>query len=149
MKTQLYKILRYRPESNLSQFICYFIVGGVAFSADFSMLFLLKEFAGFYYVVAASCGFGVGVLINYLLSVYWVFDYRAVDNRYVEFLLFGLIGVIGLILNAAIIYLLTEKMAVFYLYSKIIATAVIFLFNFTARKILLFTKRYVYQRAYS
>ena len=123
----------------LSQFIRYFIVGGIAFIADFGALFLLKEWGGLNYLLSATLAFIMGIIINYQLSIHWVFDQRAISNHYIEFLIFTVIGVIGVFLNLGIIFCLTEQFDVFYLHSKLMATAIIFLFNFGARKIYLFT----------
>lgn len=148
MNLRLYKKLPWTNDSFTFQFILSFIVGSIAFIVDFSILYLAKELVGFHYLIAASFGFFFGAVANYLLSIYWVFNYRSVDNRYVEFFIFILIGIIGLFLNATIIYFLTEKFGIFYLFSKVLSTITIFLFNFSARKAFLFTKSYVNQRAY-
>jgi putative flippase GtrA len=124
-----------------NQLLRYFLVGGIAFIADISMLYLLTEFAGCYYLVAAGFAFLLGLTINYLLSVYWVFDYRAVSNRMLEFLIFTAIGLVGLVMNEAILYVLTEKLAVYYVFSKVFSTLVIFIFNFGMRKIMLFSRQ--------
>ena len=123
-----------------TQFIRYTIVGGVAFIADFGSLYVMKEWGGLNYLLAATLAFLLGLLINYQLSIFWVFDQRAVDNKYIEFLIFSVIGILGVFLNLGIILLLTEKLEFFYLYSKLIATAIILIFNFSTRKIYLFTR---------
>lgn len=136
----LKKLITFHKSSNTnSQFIRYFIVGGIAFIADFSVLFLLKECGGINYLLSATLAFVVGIIINYILSIYWVFDQRAISNNYIEFLIFTFIGVISVFVNLGIISYLTEQLNIFYLHSKLTATVIIFLFNFSARKIYLFT----------
>ncbi len=124
-----------------NQFLRYFLVGGVAFILDISTLYLLTEFANCYYLTAAGIAFLLGLTINYVLSVYWVFDYRAVNNRILEFLIFTVIGLIGLAINEVILYVLTEKLAVYYVFSKVFSTMIIFIFNFGMRKIMLFSRQ--------
>lgn len=121
------------------QFFRYFIVGGMAFVVDFAVLYLLTEFASLYYLFSACIAFTAGIAINYALSVTWVFDYRSVDNRVHEFAIFTLIGITGLGLNAALMWLFTELVGLHYLGSKMVAAALIFLFNFGARKALIFS----------
>ncbi len=58
-----------------------------------------------------------------------------------EFAGFAAIGVAGLGLNEAILWMTTEAAGFHYLISKIIATAVVFLWNFAARKYLLFHEK--------
>ena len=122
------------------QFFRALIVGGIAFLGDFMALYGFTEWAQINYLYSACLGFVLGVFINYLLSIYWVFPARRVKNHYMEFLLFVIIGLMGISLNLAILYGLTEELQIYYLYSKIIATVVIFIFNFGVRKIYLFTQ---------
>lgn len=126
--------------SNLSaQFLRYFVAGGVAFVVDIALLYLLTEFAKLHYLFSASAAFMAGIAVNYALSVSWVFNHRSVDNRMHEFAIFAVIGILGLAFNAALMWFFTELVGFHYLGSKMIAAALIFLFNFGARKALLFS----------
>ena len=119
----------------------YALVGGVAFLLDFGLLFFLTEYLHVYYVLSATAAFVAGLLCNYILSVYWVFQERALSNRLTEFLVFSLIGVVGLLLNDGLIWSLTEMGGMHYLASKVLAAVVIFFWNFFARRQLLFISR--------
>lgn len=127
-------------QSKLSaQFFRYFVVGSVAFVVDFALLYLLTEFARLHYLFSASLAFMAGIAVNYALSVTWVFNHRSLDNRMHEFAIFAVIGIVGLAFNAALMWLFTELVGFHYLGSKMVAAALIFLFNFGARKVLLFS----------
>jgi len=121
------------------QFFRYFLVGGVAFIVDFTLLFLLTEFGHIHYLLSASIAFMAGIAVNYALSVSWVFNHRSVDNRMHEFAIFAVIGILGLAFNAALMWLFTELVGLHYLGSKMVAAVLILLFNFGARKVLLFS----------
>jgi putative flippase GtrA len=123
------------------QMFRYAIVGGAAFALDISLLYVLTEFLHVYYIASATAAFVAGLLFNYALSVYWVFSERALANKYAEFLVFALIGVIGLLLNDGLIWSLTELGHIHYLASKVIAAIVIFFWNFFARRQVLFVSR--------
>jgi putative flippase GtrA len=118
------------------QFLRYFVVGGVAFVVDFALLYLLTEFAGLHYLLSASVAFMAGIAVNYTLSIGWVFD---INNRMHEFAIFAVIGILGLAFNAALMWFFTELVGFHYLGSKMVAGALILLFNFGARKALLFS----------
>ena len=124
-----------------AQFLRYFMVGGVAFVADFAALFLLTEFGHLHYLVSASIAFIAGIAVNYTLSVTWVFDHRSLDNKIHEFAIFAVIGIIGLALNTTLMWFFTELLGLHYLQSKGVAAVTIFMFNFGARKALLFSGR--------
>lgn len=123
------------------QFARYTVAGGIAFIADFSTLIFLTEQLGIDYLLSSVCGFSLGVLINYQISIHWVFEQRSCDSRLLEFIIFTIIGITGLGLHTFSMWLLTEAVGLFYVASKLISTALIFLYNFSARRYLLFTAR--------
>lgn len=76
---------------------------------DFGSLYLLTEFAGLNYLISAAIGFLFGVLTNYCLSRLWVFDRRTLENSILEFVIFSVIGIVGLGLNEVTIWFVREK----------------------------------------
>lgn len=120
------------------QFIKYAIAGGIATVHDFVALYVLTEYLQLYYLISATIAFIIGVSINYILSIKWVFDHRKFTNVYHEILTFLLISFIGLVLNNFILWMLTENFLIFYLYSKAIATLMVFMWNYFAKKIIIF-----------
>jgi putative flippase GtrA len=132
-------LFRNKTDSTLVQLFRYAFVGGVAFLADISALLLLTELARFHYLASAALAFWLGLATNYALSVLWVFDTRRLVSPWVEFLVFVSIGVIGLGMNEVIIWFFTERIRIHYLGSKVVSTVFVFLWNFIARKITLFS----------
>ena len=122
----------------LIQFFRYVIVGGVAFLADFTTLYILTENFHVYYLVSAACAFIFGLFINYFLSILWVFDKRSLENRMAEFFIFAVIGLVGLGLNEGFMWLFTGLIGLYFMYSKLISTFFVLLWNFSARKLILF-----------
>ncbi|MCM1337197.1 MAG: GtrA family protein [Candidatus Amulumruptor caecigallinarius] len=106
---------------------------------DFGLLALLTEYAGFSYQLSACLSFTAGLTINYLLSIVWVFGSaaRSQADHIIEFVSFGLIGLVGLGMNALIMWFFTELCGVHYLVSKIISTIIVFFWNFLARRSLI------------
>jgi putative flippase GtrA len=124
--------------SLLHQFARYLVVGGLAFVIDFGSLYALTEFAGLHYLISAAVAFLFGLIANYWLSRIWVFDRRSMQNVTVEFFVFAVIGVIGLGLNEGIIWFAAEKIHFHYMFAKAISSAIVLLWNFGARRFLLF-----------
>jgi len=125
-------------ESPLVQFVRYAAVGTTALAADMSILFLLTQFAGVYYLTSAAISFLAGLGVNYALSRVWVFNRRTLSNSWIEFLIFAAIGVIGLGFNELGIWLLTAKAGMYYLAAKGVTAIFVYLWNFGARKYALF-----------
>jgi putative flippase GtrA len=134
-------IFKGKTNSTTLQLFRYTFVGGFAFLVDFSTLYFLTEYFNIYYLLSAGIAFTFGLIINYFLSVKWVFNSRAMKSRPLEFLLFTLIGLVGLGLNELFLWVLTDILIIYYLLSKIITTVIVYLWNFFARKYILFSKQ--------
>jgi len=133
------RMIRLGVASRLAiQFGRYLIVGGLAFVIDFGSLYLLTERAGMFYLASAAIAFILGLLTNYVLCRIWVFTHRVVANGAVEFAVFALIGVAGLGLNEAVIWFACDKLGLHYLNAKLASAALVVLWNFGARKAILF-----------
>ena len=122
----------------LTQFFRYAIVGGISFVVDFGLLYLLTGYAGLHYLLSATIAFLAGLTVNYLISIRWVFRRHTLDNRTAEFALYAVIGVVGLLLNDLLLYLFTDRLELHYLLSKLVAAAIVLIWNFAGRKFLLF-----------
>jgi len=126
-----------------SLIIKYLIVALISFTVDISVLYLSVSYVGFHYMLAAAIAFSMGLIVNYLLSINWVFQDRTYDSKKIEFILFTSIGLIGLVLNEIVMWVLTEKFILFYMYSKFISAGIVFMWNYLLRKKLLFTIKVV------
>ena len=133
-----HKLFYCTTDKLLIQFVRYFFVGGFAFVVDFGLLYILTEYAGLHYLLSATLSFIAGLLVNYIISCLWVFNGSKFKNRLVEFLFFAAIGVVGLALNDTLIWLFTDCIGTHYMFSKIVAAAMVYLWNFFARKYLVF-----------
>ncbi len=136
----LNKLFVEKTDNTLIQLFRYTFVGGIAFVVDFSSLYLLTEFAGLHYLHSAAIAFILGLIINYILSILWVFKSRVINKKLFEFIIFAIIGIVGLGLNELIIWFSTEQLKLYYLHSKLISTAIVYFWNFLARKYILYNK---------
>ena len=132
------RILIDQSNNMLIQFFRYAIVGVIAFMIDFAALFFLTDIFHFHYLVSAAMAFLLGLATNYIFSIFWVFPNRRLQRKTFEFSIFASIGIIGLCFNELTIWLFTEYGQLHYLASKIFSAGIIFLWNFFARKLLLF-----------
>jgi putative flippase GtrA len=119
----------------------YLVVGGLCTVLDFLLLYILSDVFEVNYVLSSIISFSVAVILNYFLSIFWIFKIRVVKSKSVEFLSYLLISVIGLIINSGLIYVLTESDVSGYMLSKVIATPIVLLWNFFARKYFLHTNK--------
>ena len=127
----------------MKKIIRFIVVGGIATIIDFVFLYIFKEFLNFNVILANTLSFIISVTYNYIASITWVFDVNKNKNKNIQFILFIIFSVCGLILNNLILYLLTDKLNIYYLISKIIATMFVMVFNFITRKKFLEWREYI------
>lgn len=113
------------------------IVGGICTIVDFAILTGLHEFLGFHYLLANGVSFAVSVVFNYVLSMKYVFQGKDESNKTREFIIFVILSAIGLGLNQLIMWGTVDGLGIFYVAAKVIATAVVMIYNFVTRKLLL------------
>ena len=118
------------------QLIKFGVVGVIATIIDFGVLILLKEVLGVYVLIASAVSFAVSVVVNYLLSMLFVFKGNK-ENKVREFIIFVLLSVGGLFINQFVMWLGTEIFSTYYLFVKIFACVFVPVYNFITRKILL------------
>lgn len=123
------------------QLFRYLFVGGFAFLVDYGLLVLLTEAFGLHYLISATISFIAGLVVNYLISTRWIFLNSKIENKWAEFAIYSIIGIIGLILNNLLLYIFTDLAHIFYMISKLLTTALVMIWNFVARKIILFNKK--------
>lgn len=136
----LKKIFIEDTDNTLIQFIRYCFVGGVAFIVDWLVMIVLTETL-LHYLVAVAVGFVAGLVTNYTLSKKMVFKKDSDKcGKVGEFAVYAIIGVMGLGLTELLMYLFTDKLEVHYIISKIIVAAIVLVWNFFARKLILYKK---------
>ena len=126
--------------NSIRQFLQYIVVGGTCTTIDFIVLYLLTTRGGIHYLVSSTISFAIGVVLNWLLCTYWVFQYHKVQQQSKEFAYYVLISLIGLMLNAMLMWLFTEVFSIWFMYSKLFSVSITLFYNFFTRKLLLHSK---------
>lgn len=136
MKEFLYNLFLKETRDTKLQFFRYLFVGGFAAIVNIGSLYIFKEYFKIDYLIANVMGFLLGLIVNYTLSKKLIFTKENGLNKTAEFSTYGIIGVLGLVLDTLFMWLGTSIIGIYYLLSKIISTSVVFIWNFSARKIL-------------
>lgn len=119
------------------QIIRFAFVGGSAFVIDYGIMIFLTEVIGINYLLSSALSFCVSVICNYILSIKWVFNITGERKHTQDLTIFMVLSVIGLGINQFIMWIAVDKLGVFYMISKIGATAIVMVYNFITRKIFL------------
>jgi putative flippase GtrA len=112
---------------HLTRFARFILVGGVATAIQYALLILLVRGFGMAPTPASSIGFVLSAVVNYLLN--YRFTFRSHRPHGPAAVKFGLLAAAGLLVNAAIMYLLVGW-GVPYLLAQVCATGVVLLWNF-------------------
>ncbi len=143
----------------IEQILKFGVVGVLCFFIDFglyticNMIFKatgVSETFTYYYLVSGIVGFAVSMIVNYLLSMKFVFERKDDISRTREFVTFFVLSVIGMGINELILYLGIEViytkwtwmqswMSVSFrdTFFKLAATGIVMVYNFITRKIFL------------
>lgn len=122
----------------IKQIIKFGIVGVIAFVIDYGTLVILKELFNINLFISTEIAFIISVIVNYILSIKFVFDVKNKNNNFIPFII---LSFMGLLLTELIMYIGVDKIKITYLIVKIVATIIVMVFNFITRKILLENKR--------
>jgi putative flippase GtrA len=113
----------------LLKFIKFCLVGFSGVFVDFGFTYFFKEVMKLQQYYANAIGFTVAATTNYLLNRVWTFQSKNPEIA-MEFTRFFIIGLIGLGINSAIIWLMNGKFKVNFYLSKLVATIIVTGWNF-------------------
>ena len=119
----------------------YFIASLLSLALDLGLFSFSLRILQLTWMQSASIGFLCGVISAYLFSIYFVFSTRSIQKRpLVEFVIFSLIGILGLVVTQISLYIGIELLRILPEIAKLIAAGITFITNFFLRKIILFNK---------
>lgn len=121
----------------IEQIMKFGVVGFLCFFIDYGLMILFTEAFHINYLISAALSFSISTIVNYSLSMRYVFKSKKDANKVNEFILFVVLSVIGLGVNEAAMWIAVDGLGIHYMISKIGATAVVMVFNFVTRKIFL------------
>jgi putative flippase GtrA len=133
--------------SILLEFMRYCLVGGTAFIIDFAVLYVTRTYVFFALgtmgiLLATTCGFVSGLTFNYIFSLIFVFkdiDENVKKHKIHSFVVFAIIGISGLCITELFMFTGVKLLGNnFYLFVKIITAGFVLVWNYIARKILIF-----------
>lgn len=126
-----------RVKKLLLQFCKFGLVGTLCFCIDYGLMVLLTEATDLGYFLSSAVSFTISVVVNYILSMRFVFKGKDNLNKLQEMAIFVALSFIGLALNQMIMWIAVEFFRVFYAVAKIFSTMMVTVYNFVSRKLFL------------
>lgn len=113
------------------------IVGIICFGIDYGLMVLLTEVANLEYLASNGISFCVSVVVNYRLSMRFVFTTRKKNGSVKDFFTFIILSVTGLLLTELLMWIGVEKFDFHYMLTKGIVTGFVMTYNFITKKFFL------------
>ena len=126
-----------RVKKLLLQFCKFGLVGTLCFCIDYGLMILLTERTGLHYFTSSAISFTVSVVVNYILSMRFVFNGKDDLSKFQEMAIFVALSLVGLALNQMIMWISVELFRIFYAVAKILSTMLVTTYNFISRKLFL------------
>jgi putative flippase GtrA len=128
-----------KPAHTGIEFVRFLPVGAVTTVIDFGTLILLTEHFHVHYLLSAAIGFLLGQVWSYYMCINWIFAKSRITSHVSGFTYFIVLSVVGLVITELFLWFFTEQAGWYYIYSKILSSAVSFLTLFYVRKRFLFS----------
>ena len=123
-------------EKLIKQIFNFGIVGVICFIIDYVLMISLIELAHMNYLIACAIAFTVSTIVNYFLSMKFVFDSSKNNmSQKTELAIFIIMAIVGLGLTELFMTIFVETFNIHYTLSKIIVTGIVMVYNFITRKI--------------
>jgi dolichol-phosphate mannosyltransferase len=124
-------LLLFACNSRFLKFAKFCTVGAFGAVINLAVLYGLTERLGVWYIVSAAVAAGVAVTSNYILNKIWTFRYAtfgrtAVAVTYTKFIT---VSIFGMGINLVVLYLLVDRLHIWYIFSQIIAISVVAVWN--------------------
>ncbi|MEP7260354.1 MAG: GtrA family protein [Usitatibacter sp.] len=113
-------------------------MGGAAACVDIGLFMLFAQHYGYPYLRVGALSFIAATLVNYWLSIRFVFVSGTRYQRKWEIAMVFAVSAIGLLFNQAILALCVETFTLALLPAKLVATGVVFFWNYFARRMFVF-----------
>lgn len=134
----------------LEQILKFGVVGFVCFLIDFGITTGLTNLFGVHYLISKFLGFVISAVVNYILSIKFVFTQKKEMDKKKEFTVFLILSAIGLVINEIVMYVCIDGIYVHNDFlqanitdglmvsiSSVIATGIVMVYNFISRKLFL------------
>lgn len=116
----------------LGQLFLYLIVGGIATLVEWVLFYVFNAKMGFHYMPATALAFMVSTFANWLAGKLILFNDWS--NVIPEIIKIYATSIAGLFFNLALMWIMVDIIGLQEMLSKIIATGIVFMWNFLIRK---------------
>lgn len=108
----------------------YILSGLIASAVMFGALVVFREFFGVWYLFSSTIASLFAFIVSFLLQKFWTFGNRHISDSPKQFFLFLFVSLVNLCLNGLGMFLLVDKLGMWYLLAQFFVTAGIATWSF-------------------
>lgn len=119
------------------QFFTYCFFAGISAIVDLSIVFILTDLLGIYYVISILISYPVALTTNFVLNKHLNFKNKS-RKYFSQISIFIIVNLLSLALSLLITYILTEFLLIWYLLSRVISLLITAFFSFAMHRLYTF-----------
>lgn len=116
------------------QFMKFAVVGFASLAVEYLFLGYFLHTLGLNYLLATTASFAISIVVNYILSMKFVFSHKEGMSRKREFTIFAILSAIGLVLNDLYMFIGVGLLNVGTMAMKLISTFFVTWYNYFSRR---------------
>ncbi len=120
-----------------------FAIGGLSIAlAQILLLYILTEFAGYWYLLSSAMSFCFAVITSFLVQKYWAFRDHSKERAVRQFIQFVIVALIGIATNTVSMFFWVDLVHVWYVLAQVFTGAIIMIINFLIYRFVIFKNTY-------
>lgn len=124
--------------SECGRIVRYIISGTVSAAVTIGLLYVFTEWLGLWYVLSATIAFGISTVVSFALQRFWTFRESRTTFVHSQFFAFTVLNVVNMVLNAVGLYVVVEKLHVWYIVAEVGVAGVIAVWSFFMMRSVIF-----------
>ncbi len=108
----------------------FLLAGGIGVATNLSVLYVLTEYVGLYYLVSVVAAFWCSFVVSFILQKYWTFQDASTTQVRRQALLYVSVAAINFCINVALMYLFVDKFHLWYVAAQAVASLLIAILSF-------------------
>lgn len=124
----------------LHQLVKFFLFSGLATMLDFTSFYLLIQ-TSLHYQFCVAISFSIGAVTHFSMNKVYTFKNESTQIAS-QFFTFLMVSFVYLLLSMALMHLFVEFLNIWEMYSRIMATLILFMYSFVSHKYITFNTNY-------
>jgi len=123
------------------QIVKYLIAGGTSALVDLSVLYILTDICGIWYLFSACLAFIVAFFVSFFLQKFWTFRDGDKEKMYKQMGVYLAVALTNFVINTTLMYILVDGFKVWYMLAQFIVSGTIACESYVVSRFFIFNKK--------